>query len=76
MSGATLISQNDQFTPNVVGSNNFVQGALVGETSGTRAITHVVNVTLSAVGGIKDVGLLRETVSNPIIATGGLDVGL
>ena len=62
VSGANLISQPTQFTDNVVGTGNFVQGALVGEAGGPRGITHIIDVTLAGQGRIKDVGLLREIV--------------
>lgn len=60
VTGANLISQPGQFTSNVVGTGNFVQGALVGEQGGPRGITHIIDVTLEGQGRIKDVGLLRE----------------
>lgn len=62
VSGANLISQASKFTDNVVGTGNFVQGALVGEAGSPRGITHIVDVTLADQGRIKDVGLLREVV--------------
>jgi hypothetical protein len=60
VSGANLVSQSSKFTDNVVGTGNFVQGALVGEAGGPRGITHIIDVTLTDQGRIKDVGLLRE----------------
>jgi hypothetical protein len=70
VSGPNLISQPDQFTSNVVGSGNFVQGALVGEggvgeQGGPRGITHIIDVRLEGQGRIKDVGLLRDVVASP-----------
>ncbi len=62
VSGANLISQPTKFTDNVVGTGNFVQGALVGEAGGPRGIAHIIDVTLAGQGRIKDVGLLREVV--------------
>lgn len=67
VSGANLISRPDQFTSNVVGSGNFVQGAVVGEP-GRAGVTHIIDVNLQDVGHIKDVGLLREVVTGPVIA--------
>ncbi|MEO7387456.1 MAG: hypothetical protein ABIX37_11010 [Gammaproteobacteria bacterium] len=67
VSGANLISQPDQFTSNVVGSGNFVQGAIVGEAGGPRGITHIIDVTLEGQGRIKDVGLLRDIATGPPI---------
>ena len=64
---ANLISQPDKFSNNVVGTGNFVQGALVGEP-GARGITHVIDVTLEGQGRIKDVGLLRDVIASPVIA--------
>ena len=63
VSGANLISQPGQFTSNVTGSGNFVQGALLGEADGPRGIAHVIDVTLEGQGRIKDVGLLRDVVA-------------
>lgn len=68
VTGVNLISQPGQFTSNVVGSGNFVQGALVGEQGGPRGITHIIDVTLAGQGHIKDVGLLRDVVPAPVIA--------
>ncbi len=68
VSGANLISRPDQFTGNVTGSGNFVQGALVGEQGGARGITHIIDVQLEGQGRIKDVGLLRDRVAGPAIA--------
>jgi len=62
VSGANLISQPGNFTDNVVGTGNFVQGALVGEAGGPRGITHIIDVTLAGQGRIKDVGLLRDVL--------------
>jgi len=67
VSGVNLISQPDQFTSNVTGTGNFVQGALVGEPGGAHGITHIIDVTLEGQGRIKDVGLLREVVAGPVI---------
>lgn len=60
VTGPNLISVPDQFTSNVVGTGNFVQGAIVGEPGGAHGIVHVIDVTLKDQGHIKDVGLLRE----------------
>lgn len=68
VSGANLISSPDQFTSNVTGSGNFVQGAIVGEADGPRGITHIIDVTLEGQGRIKDVGLLRDVATGPEIA--------
>ena len=73
MSGPNLISLPGQFTSNVTGSGNFVQGALVGEggvgeQGGPRGLTHIIDVTLEGPGRIKDVGLLRDVVAGPVIA--------
>ena len=67
INGANLISRPDQFTANVVGSGDFVQGALLGEQGGPRGIANIIDVTLEGQGRIKDVGLLREMVAAPII---------
>lgn len=58
LTGADLISVPAQFSANVTGANDFVQGALVGEP-GSQGITHIIDVTLAGPGRIKDVGLLR-----------------
>jgi hypothetical protein len=63
VSGVNLISQPDQFTSNVTGTGNFVQGALVGEPGGPHGITHIIDVTLEGQGRIKDVGLLRDVIA-------------
>ncbi len=67
VSGVNFISSPDQFTSNVVGSSDFVQGALVGEPGGNAGITHIIDVTLEGQGRIKDVGLLREVTTPPAI---------
>ena len=67
LSGVNLISQPGQFTSNVTGTDSFVQGALVGEPGGAHGITHIIDVTLEGQGRIKDVGLLREVVTGPVI---------
>ena len=59
VTGADFVSAADQFTSNVVGSDNVVQGALLGD-AGNRSVAHVINVELEGIGRIKDVGLLRE----------------
>lgn len=66
VTGPNLISLPGQFTDNVVGTGNFVQGAIVGEPGGPNGIVHIIDVTLEGQGHIKDVGLLRE-VSGPAI---------
>lgn len=68
VSGANLISLPGQFTSNVTGTGNFVQGAIVGESGGPRGITHIIDVTLEGQGRIKDVGLLRDLVAGPPVA--------
>lgn len=68
VSGANLISAPGQFTDNVTGTGNFVQGAIVGEQGGPRGITHIIDVTLEGQGRIKDVGLLRDVTTGPEIA--------
>ena len=67
VSGADLISQPDQFSANVVGSDNVVQGALLGEP-GQRALAHIIDVELADQGRIRDVGLLREALASPVLA--------
>ncbi|MBL8199499.1 MAG: hypothetical protein JNK40_00880 [Chromatiales bacterium] len=67
VSGPNLISLPGQFTDNVTGSGNFVQGAIVGEQGGPRGITHIIDVTLEGQGRIKDVGLLRDVIAGPVI---------
>jgi hypothetical protein len=42
-----------------------VQGVLLGEPGGARGIAHIIDVTLSDQGRIKDVGLLRDVVAGP-----------
>jgi hypothetical protein len=66
VTGADLISVPGQFTSNVTGDGNYVQGALVGEP-GAQAITHIINVNLADQGLIKDVGLLREVTPGPMV---------
>jgi hypothetical protein len=68
VSGPNLISLPDQFTSNVTGSGNFVQGAIVGEQGGPRGLAHIIDVTLEGQGRIKDVGLLRDVVAGPAVA--------
>ncbi len=68
LTGGNLISQPGKFTENVVGTGNFVQGALVGEAGGPRGLIHVIDVTLADQGHIRDVGLARDVISNPVIA--------
>ena len=60
VSGVNLISNTAQFTANVQ-SGSFVQGALLGEP-GRQGIAHIIDVTLTDHGHIKDVGLLRQVV--------------
>lgn len=67
VTGANLISLPDQFTTNVTGSGNFVQGAIVGEPGARTGILHIIDVTLEGQGRIKDVGLLRDVVAGPIV---------
>ncbi len=67
LSGVNMISQPGQFTSNVIGTGNFVQGALVGEPGGAHGITHLIDVTLEGQGRIKDVGLLRDVVASSVI---------
>lgn len=62
VTGADLISEAGQFTPNVTGEGNFVQGALLGE-AGSRGLAHIIDVNLEGQGRIKDVGLLKEAVA-------------
>ncbi|MBM4220995.1 MAG: hypothetical protein FJ170_03490, partial [Gammaproteobacteria bacterium] len=63
VSGADMISLPGQFTENVVADQSFVQGVLLGESGGARGIAHIIDVTLSDQGRIKDVGLLRDVVA-------------
>jgi hypothetical protein len=65
VTGADLISLPEQFTENVVAEQSFVQGVLLGEPGGARGIAHIIDVTLSDQGRIKDVGLLRDVVAGP-----------
>ena len=67
VTGVNLISQPDQFSSNVIGTGNFVQGAIVGEPAGPIGITHIIDVTLEGQGRIKDVGLLRDVVAGPVV---------
>ncbi len=57
--GVDLVSDPGQFSGNVVGSDNFVQGALLGPND-TKSIAHVIDVEIDGIGRIRDVGLLRE----------------
>jgi len=68
VSGPNLISRPDQFSANVTGTGNFVQGAIVGEQGGPRGLTHIIDVQLQGQGRIKDVGLLRDVLPGPGIA--------
>ena len=63
LTGGNLISQPGKFTENVVGTGNFVQGALVGEAGGPRGLIHVIDVTLADQGHIRDVGLMRDVTT-------------
>jgi hypothetical protein len=65
IAGADLISVPGQFSANVVGSQNLVQGAVVGE-AGNRGVAHLIDVTLAGQGLVRDVGLLREVTQAPI----------
>ena len=65
VSGADIISDPAQFTPNVE-AGSFVQGALLGEP-GRQGIAHIIDVTLVDPRHIKDVGLLREVTAVPTI---------
>lgn len=56
--GANFVSDPLQFSENV--ESGFVQGAVVG-SDGSRAITHIIDVTLEGQGLVRDVGLLRES---------------
>lgn len=60
VNGADLMSQPGQFTENVIPEQSFVQGVLLGEPGGAPGIAHIIDVTLTDHGRIKDVGLLRE----------------
>ena len=64
VSGADFVSAADQFTSNVVGSGNVVQGALLGGPD-NRSVAHIIDVELRGIGRIKDVGLLREQIGTP-----------
>ena len=70
VSGADFISSPDQFTNNITGTSNFVQGALLGEQD-NQSIAHIIDVNVDGVGRIKDVGLLRQ-LDTPITLTGAL----
>lgn len=63
VSGADFVSNPAQFTANVQ-AGSYVQGILLGQP-GNLGIAHAIDVTLSGAGHIKDVGLLREVVSQP-----------
>ena len=58
VSGVDLVSDPAAFSPNVL-PGSFVQGVLIGP-AGDQQIAHVFDVTLSGIGNIKDVGLLRQ----------------
>lgn len=57
--GVDLVSDPAQFSGNVVGSDGFVQGALLGP-SDAKSIAHAIDVDLEGIGRIRDVGLLHE----------------
>jgi len=59
LAGANFLSDPSQFSANV--QEGFVQGAVVG-TNSSRAVTHIVEVTLDGAGLVRDVGLLREAL--------------
>jgi hypothetical protein len=59
VSGADFVSVASQFSDNVVKDQSLVQGAIVGE-AGNRGVTHLIDVTLTGQGLVRDVGLLRE----------------
>jgi hypothetical protein len=61
-----MISDAAKFTSNVQ-SGSFVQGALLGEP-GQMGIAHIIDVTLTDQGHIKDVGLLREVTAAPVVS--------
>lgn len=65
VTGADLLSDPSQFTSNVQ-AGSFVQGAVLGEP-GQMGIAHIIDVTLTDQGHIKDVGLLREVTSTPTV---------
>lgn len=67
VSGADLVSQPDRFSANVVGTDNVVQAALLGE-QGQRALAHIIDVELAGQGRVRDVGLLREVLASPALA--------
>ncbi len=58
VSGVNMISRPEQFSSNVQ-AGSVVQGALLGEP-GRLGIAHIIDVNLTDVGRIKDVGLLRD----------------
>jgi hypothetical protein len=65
VSGADIVSLPSQFSTNVVASESLVQGAIVGD-AGSRGVTHLIDVTLTGQGLVRDVGLLRE-VATPTV---------
>lgn len=65
VSGADIVSLPSQFSGNVVADQSLVQGAIVGE-AGNRGVTHLIDVTLTGQGLVRDVGLLRE-VATPTV---------
>ncbi|MBT78421.1 MAG: hypothetical protein CL798_09560 [Chromatiales bacterium] len=58
VTGVDFISDPTQFSANI-GANSFVQGALLGDIA-NKSIAHFIDVDISGVGRIKDVGLLVE----------------
>ncbi|MDP6674511.1 MAG: hypothetical protein QGH93_06660 [Gammaproteobacteria bacterium] len=58
LTGVDLISDPVQFSSNV-GANSFVQGALLGDIA-NKSIAHFIDVDITGVGRIRDVGLLLE----------------
>lgn len=57
--GVDMLSETNQFSSNVVGTENFVRGAVLGQRD-NQSIAHIIDVDLAGVGRIKDIGLLRQ----------------
>jgi hypothetical protein len=58
ISGVDLISADNQFSANVQ-AGSVVQGAVLGEP-GRQSVAHMIDVTLTEKGRVRDVGLLRQ----------------
>jgi hypothetical protein len=60
VSGVDLVSDRGRFSANVL-DGSVVQGVVLGEP-GNQSIAHIIDVNLSGVGLVRDVGLLRQAL--------------